>query len=188
MKATIVLIADDDAENFGRRLMLDAHRYGGMGFEMARLPQHVSLKQPFSIPSLAAMESFFDKFAEGLKPFDIEFVGMDLFPSTVLGGVPSGCMSLRVKDTPQLIEAQKRLNEELFAAFGACPAEHDHDYIFHMTFAIGGADFRSYQRAYDQLKDSDYCRTFRFNKLGLFYYDDDNITPGTYFCYKVREI
>lgn len=185
MKATIVLIADNDAENFGRRLMLEAHRLGGMGFEMARLPQHVSLKQPFSIPNLEAMESFFDRFAKGLSPFEIEFVGIDLFPSTVLAGVPSGCMSLRVKDTPQLIEAQKRLNEELVEAFGACPAEHDDDYIFHMTFAIGGADFRSYQRAYDHLKKTDFLRTFRFDKLGLFYYDDDNITPGTYFCYKV---
>lgn len=47
MKATLVLIADNKAENFGRRLMLDAHRAGDLGFEMARLPQHVSLKQPF---------------------------------------------------------------------------------------------------------------------------------------------
>ena len=51
MKATIVLIADNDAENYGRKLMLEAHRYGKIGFEMARLPQHVSLKQPFVIPS-----------------------------------------------------------------------------------------------------------------------------------------
>lgn len=64
MKATIVLIADNDAENYGRRLMLEAHRYGKMGFEMARLPQHVSLKQPFAIPSLENMEVFFDGFVK----------------------------------------------------------------------------------------------------------------------------
>lgn len=101
MKATIVLIADNDAENYGRKLMLEAHRYGKMGFEMARLPQHVSLKQPF---------------------------------------------------------------------------------------AIGGADYESYQRAYDELIKCDYHQTFRFHKLGLLYYDDDNITPGTYFCYKVCDL
>ncbi len=66
MKATIVLIADNDAENYGRKLMLEAHRYGKMGFEMARLPQHVSLKQPFEIPSLENMEVFFDGFAKEL--------------------------------------------------------------------------------------------------------------------------
>lgn len=188
MKATIVLIADNDAENYGKKLMLEAHRHGKMGFEMARLPQHVSLKQPFVIPDLARMEGFFDEFAGELSPFDIEFVDMDLFPSNVLGGVPSGCMSLRVKTTPQLAEAQKKLNEELYQTFGACPAEHDDDYIFHMTFAIGGADYGAYQRAYDALKKTDYRRVFRFNRLGLLYYDDDNIVPGTYFCYKVCDI
>ena len=188
MKATIVLIADNDAENFGRKLMLEANRHGKMGFEMARLPQHVSLKQPFAIPDLENMEAFFDRFAKELSPFDIEFVDMDVFPSNVLGGADSGCMSLRAKETPQLVDAQKRLNEELYKMFGPCPADHDNDYVFHMTFAIGGADYESYQRAYDELKKSDYHQTFRFNKLGLLYYDDDNITPGTYFCYKICDI
>ena len=188
MKATIVLIADNDAENYGRKLMLEAHRYGKTGFEMARLPQHVSLKQPFAIPDLENMEAFFDRFAKELCPFDIEFVDMDVFPTNVLGGIESGCMSLRVKETPQLVDAQKRLNEELYKIFGPCPAEHDDDYVFHMTFAIGGADYESYQRAYDELIKSDYKQTFRFRKLGLLYYDDDHITPGTYFCYKVCEL
>ena len=188
MKATIVLIANNEAENFGRRMMLEANKYGGMGFEMARLPQHVSLKQPFSIPNLEEMEAFFENFVKELRPFEIEFVDMDLFPSNVLGGVPSGCMSLRVKETPELLEAQRKLNEELYKKFGPCPAEHDDDYIFHMTFAIGGAGFESYQKAYDELVKQDYKKSFMFNKLGLLYYDDDNITPGTYFCYKVCDI
>lgn len=188
MKATVVLIADNDAENYGRKLMLEAHRYGKIGFEMARLPQHVSLKQPFAIPNLEEMEVFFDEFAKELVPFDIEFVDMDVFPSNVLGGIESGCMSLRAKETPQLVKAQKRLNEKLYQAFGPCPAEHDHDYVFHMTFAIGGGDFASYQKAYKELSRKEYRRTFRFSRLGLLYYDDDTIAPGTYFCYKVCEL
>lgn len=188
MKATIVLIADNEAENHGRKMMLEAHKHGKMGFEMARLPQHVSLKQPFSIPSLEKMEKFFDGFAKELSPLDIEFVDMDVFPSNVLGGVPSGCMSLRVKETPQLVDAQRRLNDGLYVKFGLCPAEHDNDYIFHMTFAIGGASFEAYQSAYGELIKLDYKKCFRFSKLGLLYYDDDNITPGTYFCYKVCEL
>ena len=44
--------------------MVEANRYGKMGGEMARLPQHVSLKQPFVIPSLENMEVFFDGFAK----------------------------------------------------------------------------------------------------------------------------
>lgn len=188
MKATIVLIADNEAENFGRKLMLDAHCCGKMGFEMARLPQHVSLKQPFAISSLEEIECFFDKFAKTLKPFDIQFVDMNLFPSNVLGGVDSGCLSLRVKHTQQLNDAQKRLNEELTNTFGPCPAEHDDDYMFHMTFAIGGAPFSAYQEAYEKLKELDYGKVLRFSRLGLFYYDDDNIIPGSYFCYKICDL
>lgn len=188
MKATIVLIADNEAENFGRKMMLEAHKHGNMGFEMARLPQHVSLKQPFSIPNLDDMEEFFDRFVKELLPFEIEFEDIDVFPSNVLNGLPSGCMSLRVKETPQLTDAQKKLNEGLYAKFGPCPAEHDDDYIFHMTFAIGGAGFEAYERAYAELIKLDYKKSFRFNKLGLLYYDDDNITPGTYFCYKICDI
>ena len=174
MKATIVLIADNEAENYGRKLMLCAHRAGGMGFEMARLPQHVSLKQPFVIPDLDQMEEFFDSFAKELKPIDIEFAGIDVFPSVVLGGKSSGVMMLEAKSSPELLDAQKRLNDGLVALFGPCPAEHDDDYMFHMTFAIGGSDFDSYQKAYDE--------------LGLFYYDDDNIVPGSYFCYKIANL
>ena len=188
MKATIVLIADNDAENYGRKLMLEAHNYGKMGFEMARLPQHVSLKQPFSIPNLEDMEEFFDEFAKELCPFEIEFELIDVFPTNVLGGLPSGCMSLRAKTTSQLADAQKRLNEGLYKKFGPCPAEHDEDYVFHMTFAIGGASFEAYQKAYEELIKKDYHQKHRFNKLGLLYYDDDRITPGTYFCYKVCNI
>ena len=188
MKATIVLIADNAAENYGRKLMLEAHKHGKMGFEMARLPQHVSLKQPFSIPNLEDMETFFDEFVKELRTFDIEFEQVDLCPSNVLGGVESGCMSLRVRETVQLVDAQKTLNEKLLETFGPCPAEHDDDFIFHMTFAIGGAPFESYKRAYEELAKKEYSQVFRFNKVGLLYYDDDNIVPGTYFCYKVSDI
>lgn len=188
MKATIVLIADNDAENFGRKMMLEANKHGKMGFEMARLPQHVSLKQPFTIPSLEEMEEFFDEYARSLSPFDIEFEDIDLFPSNVLGGVPSGVMSLRVKETEQLVDTQKKLNEGLYAKFGPCPAPFDDDYIFHMTFAIGGASYEAYEKAYEEMKKYDYKKCFKFSKLGLLYYDDDNIKPGTYFCYKVCDI
>ena len=60
--------------------------------------------------------------------------------------------------------------------------------MFHMTFAIGGADYDSYQKAYDELIKDDYNKSFRYSRLGLLYYDDDNIVPGSYFCYKICEL
>ncbi|MCR5755651.1 MAG: 2'-5' RNA ligase family protein [Acetatifactor sp.] len=187
MKATIVLIADVNAENYGRRIMLEAHKAGNVGFEMARLPQHVSLKQPFSIPGLEEIESFFDEFAKGFAPVEVEFDILEVLPSNVLGGTPSGCMSIRAIRSETLDHLQKELFRRLEERFGSCPAEHDNDYVFHMTVALGGASFEQYQKAYDTLVSYDFHRKLRFDKIGLFYYDDDAIKPGTYFCLKVAE-
>ena len=194
MKATIVLIANNEGENFGRRMMLKAHQAGSMGFEMARLPQHVSLKQPFIIPSLEKFEAFFDEFAKKMKPIKIEFEEIDTFPNNALGGIPSGVMSLRVKETPELKNAQKTLFENLYNEFGPCPADHDDDYVFHMTIAIGGAPFENYERAWKAINSNEEImkelkeKSYVFDKIGLLYYDDDNIVPRTYFCYKVADI
>lgn len=187
MKATIVLIANDEIENYGRKLMLDAHKAGNLGFEMARLPQHISLKQPFLIPNLEEFEEFFDEFAKELKPVPVKFKNLNFYPSNVLG-YESGCMSIEVEKTNELDLAQKKLFKKLEECFGPCPAEHDDDYIFHMTIAIGGANYDSYKKAYAKMVKKNYNKECIFNKLGLLYYDDDNIKPGTYFCYKILKL
>lgn len=183
-KATIVLIANEEAENQGRRLMLEAHKAGDLGFEMARLPQHVSLKQPFSIPSLEEFEEFFDEFSKKVKEVNIRFKKLKVYPSNVFG-YDSGCMSIEVEKTKELDILQKTLFENLEDRFGPCPADHDEEYMFHMTIAIGGANYEAYEKAYGEIKDKDYNKEYIFNRLGLFYYDDENIKPGTYFCYKI---
>lgn len=185
MKATIVLIADNEAENYGRKMMLKAHLLGQTGFEMARLPQHISLKQPFTIPSLEEMETFFDEFAKKLHPITVTFEQLDIHPSNVIGGIPSGCMSIRVNKSAELEHMQQMLFKKLENRFGPCPADYDNDYIFHMTIAIGKAPFEHYQKAYEQMEKEYEKQSYRFSRLGLFYYDDDNILPGTYFCYKI---
>lgn len=188
MKGTIVLLAENEAENYGRKLMYEAHKAGNLGFEMARLPQHVSLKQPFFIPSLQQFEKFFDCFAKTVKPIKIQFNELNVFPSNVLEGKPSGCMSISVGKSNELVSLQKELSQKLEKEFGPCPAEHDDDYNFHMTIAIGGAEYSCYEKAYLDLCKLDFKREFLFEKLGLLYYDDDNIKPGTYFCYKISEL
>lgn len=79
---------------------------------------------------------------------------------------------------------QKDLFDNLEKRFGPCPAPFDDDYIFHMTVAIGKAPYENYKKAYDVLCKSNYNRSYKFCKIGLLYYDDDNILPGSYFCYK----
>ncbi len=43
MKAMIVLVADDEVNNYDRKIQLEAHCIGNVGFEMTRLPFRVSL-------------------------------------------------------------------------------------------------------------------------------------------------
>lgn len=187
MKATIVLIANNEAENFGRKFMLQAHRTGNLGFEMARLPQHVSLKQPFHITSLEEIEQFFDRYAENTKPVIVKFTNLSTFPSNVFG-YESGCIFLNAEKSEALQYLQKELFDQLESSFGKCPADHDENYTFHMTVAIGGAPFKNYEIAMDELKKLDYKKELIFDKLGLLYYDDDDIKPGSYFCYKIVKL
>ena len=188
MKATIVLVAGTAAENYGRQLMLDAHRAGGMGFEMARLPQHVSLKQPFAVPGFNEIADFFDGFARGIPAQRIRMEKLEISPNDVLGGVPSGCLSIKVEQSEELRTLQRRLFGELEARFGPCPAMHDDDYVFHMTVAIGGAPYENYERAYEALSKRELGEELLFDKAGLFWYDDDAIRPGTYFCCRLAEL
>lgn len=188
MRATIVLIADNEAENYGRSLMLEAHRAGGMGFEAARLPMHVSLKQTFAIGNLDGFVDFFDYFVKQLKPIRIRMEGPEVFPNDALGGIPSGVLMMKVEQSDELKNAQKLLFEQLEKRYGPCPAEHDDDYMFHMTVAIGGAPFQNYLKAYEVLSKKTYGEEFKFSRAGLFYYDDDMISPGTYFCYKTADL
>ena len=188
MKATIVLIAEDEVENYGRKLLLKAHQIGKVGFEMTRLPFHVSLKQPFLVPSLEEIEEFFDEFAEKVSPIDINFEELVVYPNNAIGGESSGGLSLRIKKTEELEGMQKELFDKLESRFGSCPAPFDDNYVFHMTIAIGKAPFENYKRAYDALCKSDYRSSRQFNRIGLLYYEDDNILPGTYFCYKTVEL
>lgn len=187
MKATIVLLADIEAENFGRKCMLKAHQAGNLGFEMARLPHHISLKQSFKIPDLDTVETLFDQYAKEVNAISVPLLELDCFPSNVFG-YESGGMSIRAESTPQLKAMQQKLFELLEASLGPCPAEHDADYVFHMTIAIGGASYENYEKAYQVLKQQNYHKEFLFDRLGLLYYDDDDIKPGTYFCYKVARL
>lgn len=188
MKAAIVLVGDTDAQNYGAKTMLNAHELGGTGFEAARLPFHVSLKQTFFISDRAEFEKFFDEFAATVEPVAVPFEECWVMPNTSLGGAESGCLALKARRTPQLESLQKRLFGALTERFGPCPSEHDNDYIFHMTLAIGGAPYENYVCAYEGLKNSAVPSELRFDKLAFFYYDDDSIAKGTYFCYKCHDL
>ena len=168
--------------------MLEANEIGRTGFETARLPFHVSLKQTFMIHDLDDFERFFDEFASTVSKTEIPFEALVLSPNNSIGGTPSGVLALRATRTEELDALQKRFFGELTDRFGPCPAEHDNDYIFHMTVAIGKAPYENYVRAYEELIKRPIPKSLCFDKLALFYYDDNSIAAGSYFCYKIFDL
>jgi len=163
--------------------MLKVYKTDGMEFEMSRLPHHVSLKQPFFIKNLEEIEEFFDTFTKSLSPIKVKFEKMVAWPSSVFG-YESGVLVLQAEKSIEVNAIQASLNNELYEKFGECPAGHDDDYTFHMTIAIGGSSFSTYEKVLVEFGKVESAFETEFNELGLLYYDDDSFKPGTYCCYK----
>jgi 2'-5' RNA ligase len=185
MRATFVLLANNDLENYAKKLVLKAQNIGKLGFEACRLPFHVSLKQTFEIPSVESIEKYFDGFVKTLRPVTVHFTELDLYKANIIG-IDSGVISIKAERTPQLDELQKRFFTELNNKFGECNAEHDDDYVFHMTICYGLASPEQYDKVFNELKVHNYNFESVFSQLGLFYYED--FKPGAYFCYKKTDI
>jgi len=181
MRATFVLLANNDLDNFAKKLVLKAQNIGKLGFEACRLPFHVSLKQTFEIPSVESIEEYFDSFVKTLKPVTVRFTELDLYKAKIMG-IDSGVISIKAEREPQLDELQKRFFAELNSKFGECKAEHDDDYVFHMTICYGLAPQAQYDKVFNELKGNDYNFESVFSELGLLYYEE--VKPGAYFCYK----
>ena len=184
MKATIVLIANNQTSNMAGKLLLDANKIVDLGYEMTRLPFHVSLKQPFIINDLDEFEEFFDDYSKTVKAVNVHFEKLITWENSVFG-YDSGVMVLRAEKTEELANMHQELNHQLEEKFGTCQAAFDGaEYQFHMTIAIGGKSYSNYEKIYEELRKRDLNFNSIFNELALFYYDSDEIKPGTYYCYK----
>ena len=101
MKATIVLIANNQTANMASKLLLEANRIGELGLEMARLPFHVSLKQPFIINNLNEVEEFFDKYSKILKSVNVHFEELVAWENSVFG-YDSGVRHMKENNRPKM--------------------------------------------------------------------------------------
>jgi 2'-5' RNA ligase len=106
MKATFALLANNELENYAKKLVLKAQNIGKLGFEACRLPFHVSLKQPFDIPDVDSIEEYFDSFVKTISPVTIHFTELDLYKANIMGN-DSGVLSIKAERTQQLDKLQK---------------------------------------------------------------------------------
>jgi 2'-5' RNA ligase len=188
MKATFALIANNEVHNLVRKLSWDIHQKYRTGIDVTRLPPHISLKQPFDILKLTFLEEYMINLARSITPFEVKLTELQLINMTI-EGLDTGILWLNVQETKILRQLHDRVNEELTVRFGDVHAAFDgSDYHFHMTVAMGGQPFETYQKIYDgfqtHLKDIRYT----VQELVMFVYDEMFTMNAGYMTYMILPI
>lgn len=181
MKAAIALLADFQTQNIARRMVFEMSQKAEIEFFGSLLPAHVSLKQPFSFESMENLEGWFDSLAARTPPFKIE-----LGPLYYDEWDQVGFLGFRVVETPILRALHNQINRELAQVVNDTSAPHDgEEYRFHLTVELGqiGA-VNPYRSFFEGLPEQKARLSFRATCLGLFYYADRPIRPGSFILYR----
>jgi 2'-5' RNA ligase len=187
MRAAIALLVDHQIHNFMRKLAVEFHRRYETGFLGALLPPHISLKQPFQVMDLPAMETYFDELAKSIAPFEIRLTGLELQAAT-FQSKEYGILWLGVEESETLRDLHERINRELAERFENTGAPFDGaEYTFHATVAIGGQPPHVYREFYDTLGSKGLAFSYVAREIAMFYYDDAGL-PGTYITYRIQPI
>jgi 2'-5' RNA ligase len=179
MKATFALLLDHEVHNLVRKLAVEVHQTYHIGLAGSQLPPHVSLKQPFPIPDLFALEAYFDQLAKSIDPLTLTF-------PRIGGPGDAPVLWLEVEETETLRLLHTRINQELAERFPETQAPFDGPaYHFHLTIALGGASSAMYQSIVAKLESQKVALQAIARHLVLFYYDDDQISLGSFLTYKI---
>jgi 2'-5' RNA ligase len=179
MKATFALLLDHHVHNVVRKLAVEVHQNYHVGLAGSQLPPHVSLKQPFSIPDLPAVEAYFDLLARSIDPIVLTF-------SRIGGPRDAPVLWLEVEETETLRHLHTRINQEVAERFPDTHAPFDGPaYHFHLTIALGGQPSSVYRSIAAELASREIALRATARHLVLFYYDDDQISLGSFLTYKI---
>ena len=185
MKAAFALLADHQVHNLVRELSWEIHQRYKTGTRHASLPPHVSLKQPFAIADLSALENYMAELADSLQPLELTLTELQVIPVSS-AGTAYGLLWIDVEETPEIRNLHNRLNAELNQRFGHSPADYDGEqYHFHMTVMMGGQPVEVYRKFYSELPDPRINVRFTARELAMFVYEEP-LGPGSeYLCYRI---
>jgi 2'-5' RNA ligase len=185
MKAGFALLVDGTLHNLIRKLAFELNRDYRIGFRASLVPPHISLKQPFLISDVAAVEAYFDSFAAGIRPFDVALQAVEVHPAAGPTG-DLGVVWIKVSDSRTLRGLHTRLNAELAERFPNTQADFDGPaYQFHATIVAGGQPPDVYRQIAATLRPPALPRTCRMREVMMCYFDDDSYALGTYSTYKI---
>jgi 2'-5' RNA ligase len=184
MKSAFALLVDTTVHNFMRRLAVDINERYRTGFKAAVLPPHISLKQPFQISSLAAVEAYFDQLAQSVEPFEITLTHLELQIVSLDDG-EQGVLWLAVREDHALRSLHRRINLELAGRFENTQAPFDGPaYRFHATLAVGGQPVDVYRQIYAEYGPVRANLTYTARELAMYYTEGDSHAAEG-FVYKI---
>jgi 2'-5' RNA ligase len=185
MKATFALLANNEIHNLVRKLSWDIHRKYQTGIDVTCLPPHISLKQPFDIADLDALEKYMIELAETITPFDMQLTELQLVNMT-MDGLDTGLLWLNVQETKLLRQLHNRVNRELTARFENTQAAFDGPkYHFHMTVAMGNQPVETYQQALNEFSGRLINLQCTIREIVMFVYDETASLRGGYMTYMI---
>ena len=185
MKATFALLANAETHNVVQKLSWEIHQRYRTGTHHASLPPHVSLKRPFSISDLPALEEYMDELAGAIQPFDLTLTELQMVP-VPFGGAEYGILWFDIEETSVLRGLHNRLNEELSLRFGDTTADFDGDaYRFHMSVMMGGQLMDIYRKYHDDIPNNRINMTYTAKELAMFVYDEPMGPHVDNLCYKI---
>ena len=188
MKATFAVLANSDVHNWVRKLAWQIHQNYRTGTRHCCLPPHISLKQPFRVADLTALEAYMETLARSLAPFEVAFTELQLEP-IVFDRKEYGLLWLAVQETAYLRQLHLRLNDELQQRFATTQAAYDGSaYQFHMTVMMGGQPIEVYRQIYRDMVAQSRELRYTVKELGLFVYDEPMGPDGEYLAYKTLPI
>ena len=188
MNAAFAFLANTGVHNRVRKLAWEIHQKYRTDLGVCRLPPHISLKQPFEISDLTALEGYMSELAGSISSFEIFLTELQLVP-TVMDGSETGILWVDVEDTEILRQLHERVNFELSQRFENTQAAFDGpDYHFHLTVTIGGQPLDVYRRLYDEIPEKRIDLRFRVKELAMFVYDEPSSLNANYIAYKILPI
>jgi 2'-5' RNA ligase len=188
MKATFALLANTEVHNLVRKLEWDIHQRYRIGTAHCHLPPHISLKQPFKVSDLVALEAYATELAGSITPFEVSLTEVQLKP-LVFEGTEFGLLWIDVEDTPYLRQLHNRVNYELSQRFGNAQADYDGSaYHFHMTVIMGGQPIEVYRKLYSEIPDRMINLRYTVRELAMFVYDEPLGPQGEYLPYMISPI
>lgn len=188
MRAAFALLANTEVHNVVRKLSWDIHQKCRTGTRHASLPPHISLKQPFAVSNLPALEEYMNEFANSIQPVDIfldEFQAVPAF----FDWHEYGLLWINVKETDALRGLHNRLNHDLNLHFGDTAADYDGDaYRFHLTVMMCGQLMEIYRNYHSEISALRIDMRFTARELAMFVYDEPLGPHSDSLCYKILPI